>query len=30
MYESLGENPQQKIQFYVESKLRIKDWEMPR
>jgi putative transposase len=29
LYEVLGENPQQKYQFYVESKLKVKDWQKP-
>ncbi|WP_175990230.1 transposase [Bacillus sp. Marseille-Q1617] len=29
IYQALGDNPQQKYQFYVESKLRVKDWERP-
>lgn len=29
LYGALGDNPQQKYRFYVETKLRIKDWALP-
>jgi putative transposase len=29
MYITLGESPQQKYRFYVETKLKVKDWTLP-